>query len=104
MDAADGSDLVEGASVDPAEKAEGKEAAARRRANEGRQSISKSALEARAVRRESKPAEEGRRSVQRRERRMGAERGGEEVGVEREEDGENLQVGAGGEEGVETGE
>ncbi|KAK9158451.1 hypothetical protein Scep_005025 [Stephania cephalantha] len=65
--------------------------------------ISKSALEARAARRESKPAEEGRRSVQRRVRRMGAERGGEAVGAEREEDRENLQLGAGGEEGVVTG-
>ncbi|KAK9128630.1 hypothetical protein Syun_017427 [Stephania yunnanensis] len=51
--------------------------------------------------RESKPAE-GRRSVQMRERMMGTERGGEAVGVEREEDGENIQLDAGGEEGVET--
>ncbi|KAK9166881.1 hypothetical protein Scep_002072 [Stephania cephalantha] len=65
--------------------------------------ISKSVLEARAARRESKSAEEGRRSVQRRERRMGAKRGGDAVGAEREEDGENLKLGAGGEEGVETG-
>ncbi|KAK9112072.1 hypothetical protein Scep_019591 [Stephania cephalantha] len=34
---------------------------------------------------------------------MGAERGGEAIGIDREEDGENLQLGAGGEEGVETG-
>ncbi|KAK9140326.1 hypothetical protein Scep_010007 [Stephania cephalantha] len=65
--------------------------------------ISKSALEDRAARRESKPAEEGRRSMQMRERRMGAERGGEAVGAQREEDGENLQLSVGGEEGVETG-
>ncbi|KAK9119137.1 hypothetical protein Scep_017230 [Stephania cephalantha] len=34
--------------------------------------------------------------------RMGAERGGQAVGADREEDGENLQLGADGEEGVET--
>ncbi|KAK9095061.1 hypothetical protein Scep_026530 [Stephania cephalantha] len=43
-----------------------------------------------AARRESKPAEEGRRLVQRRERTMGAERSGEVACAEREEVGENL--------------
>ncbi|KAK9118600.1 hypothetical protein Scep_016693 [Stephania cephalantha] len=102
-----------GASADSPEKAEGKAIVAGWRTKEGRWSvqrerrkekivhlimetdngngqwkrtmkISKSALEARATRRESKSAEEGRRSVQRRDRRMGAERGGEVVGAERE--------------------
>ncbi|KAK9087341.1 hypothetical protein Syun_029735 [Stephania yunnanensis] len=70
--------------------------------------ISKSALEARAARMESKPMEEGKRSVQRRERRDGSEREegsdwsererGRRLEREREEDGENLQFGASGEE------
>ncbi|KAK9167351.1 hypothetical protein Scep_002542 [Stephania cephalantha] len=56
-----------------------------------------------AARRESKSVEEGRRSVQRRERRMGTERGREAVGAKKEDDGENLQLGAGSDERVETG-
>ncbi|KAK9119435.1 hypothetical protein Scep_017528 [Stephania cephalantha] len=39
MDATVGSDLVEGASADPAEKAEGKAAAAGRRGKEGRLAV-----------------------------------------------------------------
>ncbi|KAK9093138.1 hypothetical protein Syun_028049 [Stephania yunnanensis] len=58
-----------------------------------------------AERRESKAAlEEGGGRALRRERRMGAKRGGEAIGArEREEDGENLQVSAGGNEGVGIG-
>ncbi|KAK9098375.1 hypothetical protein Syun_025420 [Stephania yunnanensis] len=43
-----------------------------------------------AARRESKLTEEGRRSVQRTEKRMGTKRPGEVAGAEREEVGENL--------------
>ncbi|KAK9121724.1 hypothetical protein Syun_019341 [Stephania yunnanensis] len=94
----------EGREVDSSEREEDGEGSAPDNGNGWRRERRSVQKERRAARRESKPAEEGRRSVQMRETRMGAERGGRVVGAKRKENGENLQLGVGSEEGFETGE
>ncbi|KAK9140419.1 hypothetical protein Scep_010100 [Stephania cephalantha] len=90
----------EGREADSVEREEDGEDSALDNKNGWRRERRSVQRERRAARRESKSAEDGRRSVQRRETKMGAERGGQAVCPEREEDGESLQLGAGGEEGV----
>ncbi|KAK9107345.1 hypothetical protein Syun_023356 [Stephania yunnanensis] len=121
MDATIGSDLVE-VSANGGEKAEEKAEAARRRANEGRQSVQREEdgedcapnningrreerqsmqRERRAMRRESKLGRRGRCLC--RGNRQGWEQRKEgRRSVQREEDVENLQLGAGSEKEVQT--